>query len=64
MHEEMNIETLKDTHIYINESPLVPGLKGGAACRIKWGVPYILDSLYFSFDPDVEDDDKSGMEFL
>ncbi|KAK3094595.1 hypothetical protein FSP39_003770 [Pinctada imbricata] len=66
MHEEMGMFTLDSAYIKITSTPLQVRIAGGDFFTGKWGTfePMIFDGMSEVFDPDVDPDDKSEMEFI
>ncbi|XP_077863102.1 polycystin-1-like [Saccoglossus kowalevskii] len=64
MYGEIGVETVESAYIYIVATPLVASISGGSEIRVRWSALIEIDGLSDTYDPDVEQDNKLGMEFI
>nr|XP_034310453.1 uncharacterized protein LOC105340501 isoform X2 [Crassostrea gigas] len=66
MNELIGMYSIDSTQLRIVPTPLIANIAGGDFLQAQWGseLPFILDGMAETFDPDASPEDKSGMEFI
>ncbi|KAJ8319269.1 hypothetical protein KUTeg_004360 [Tegillarca granosa] len=64
MNELMGMYTIDTVYIRIIPTPLVVQISGGSMQKKKWGTPLSVDGITMTYDPDIDQSDKTGLTFI